>query len=358
MSENVFPSLVGRVFGKLTVVELLPERTKYRARIYRCRCECGNMRDVVSQELTAGNVKSCTACATGRGRPRIHPPQITQKDDLTKRGRPRIHPPQERQKRDNASLNGKRFGRLTVLHPLERRFGTSIALLCRCDCGNVTVAKKNNLVQGNTRSCGCLTAGRGPSKARCPSCGEAFPVAINGEPTPQFCPSCAPKYAGRNWNVCPVCGKLFATPPSNRKVTCSKECSSAWRARMLTGVPHKWGKEAKARLSKKGQTENLKLGTDAAKVSPIAGRFETNQEALVWVLIDPTGQEYTVRNLKLWARENAELFGKEPGDKSGEQISAGFRQIAATMRGKRKTPATSYFGWTLKCLPREPNEND
>ena len=48
-------------------------------------------------------------------------------------------------------------------------------------------------------------------------------------PDASVCPDCAPKYAGRNWKVCPICGKLFASPASTNTVTCSKECSAEWK---------------------------------------------------------------------------------------------------------------------------------
>ena len=43
----------GDVFGRLTVIELLP---KGRA---LCRCECGNVKEVWRSNLTRGNTKSC-----------------------------------------------------------------------------------------------------------------------------------------------------------------------------------------------------------------------------------------------------------------------------------------------------------
>lgn len=158
---------------------------------------------------------------------------------------------------------------------------------------------------------------------------------------------------------CVICGKEFECYPSDNKVTCSNKCRRERQRRIVSKRPVKWSEDAKKRLSEHGQTENLKLGTDAAKKSPIAGRFETNQEAKIWTLIDPSGREITVRNLLLWARENTELFWKTPGDKSATQIANGFKAIAQTLTGKRGVPgkqsgAMSYFGWTLKCPPEEP----
>lgn len=47
-------------------------------------------------------------------------------------------------------LTGQKFGRLTaVLHNGNK-------WLCKCDCGNETLAKTGNLNNGHTQSCGCL----------------------------------------------------------------------------------------------------------------------------------------------------------------------------------------------------------
>lgn len=55
------------------------------------------------------------------------------------------------------SLAGKKFGRLTVLQELsERSPDRRIRWECRCDCGNNVSLIGKNLVNGNTRSCGCL----------------------------------------------------------------------------------------------------------------------------------------------------------------------------------------------------------
>lgn len=158
---------------------------------------------------------------------------------------------------------------------------------------------------------------------------------------------------------CVICGKGFQCAPSSKKVTCSRECSRERKRQTHTGKSNAWSEEAKTRLREKGQTANLKNGADAARMSPISGRYETNQEAKIWILVDPAGNEIIVRNLLLWARENTHLFNKPPGDKSALQISCGFRAIAQTISGNRGAPgkprgAMTYFGWTLKNLPEKP----
>ena len=50
-------------------------------------------------------------------------------------------------------LTGQRFGRLTALRPAED-INSSTAWVCRCDCGQETVVRTNNLRSGRSRSCG------------------------------------------------------------------------------------------------------------------------------------------------------------------------------------------------------------
>ena len=56
-------------------------------------------------------------------------------------------------------LTGQRFGRLIA----ERQVGVTArghaVWECRCDCGNIHVARAYNLKTGNVRSCGCLPSG-------------------------------------------------------------------------------------------------------------------------------------------------------------------------------------------------------
>lgn len=55
------PSLVGQRFGRLTVlekIEPLDPVVKKMTR-YRCRCDCGNIKDVNACHLKSGGTKSC-----------------------------------------------------------------------------------------------------------------------------------------------------------------------------------------------------------------------------------------------------------------------------------------------------------
>lgn len=57
-------------------------------------------------------------------------------------------------------LTGRRFGRLTVLERAEdvryKDGGMAVQWKCRCDCGKEAIKKSANLLNGKSKSCGCL----------------------------------------------------------------------------------------------------------------------------------------------------------------------------------------------------------
>lgn len=53
-------------------------------------------------------------------------------------------------------LHGQRFGRWTVLRLSNRKHGTNLIWICRCDCGNEKEVKGSWLRNGDSSSCGCL----------------------------------------------------------------------------------------------------------------------------------------------------------------------------------------------------------
>ncbi|MBQ7839744.1 MAG: hypothetical protein IJ390_04550 [Lachnospiraceae bacterium] len=54
-------------------------------------------------------------------------------------------------------LSGKKYGRLSVLFPTEKRNSNgSIYWHCRCECGQELDVPAESLMYGNSKSCGCL----------------------------------------------------------------------------------------------------------------------------------------------------------------------------------------------------------
>ena len=120
--------LNGQRFGMLTVLYEGERGENGRIR-WHCQCDCGNERDVSPYNLTHGITVSC-GCTNRCGGKRWG-----------------------RQRRD---VTGRRFGMLTAIEPTEKRVCSQVVWLCKCDCGNFCNIPVGNLINGNTKSCGCL----------------------------------------------------------------------------------------------------------------------------------------------------------------------------------------------------------
>ena len=129
------------------------------------------------------------------------------------------------------------------------------------------------------------------------------------------------------YKKCVVCGKIFADPQSNGVKTCGPECS----------------KKHRQQLAAQGVNDKaLHKAQEAAKQSPLSGKFETNAIAKTWRIQAPDGQIYECRNLKNWLREHEDLL-----DGTVQQAWDGIVKIKYGMQGKRKRPATQWKGWRL-----------
>lgn len=115
--------LSGQRFGRLTAIERSSGST------WRCLCDCGNEHFVASSVLRNGSVKSCGCLRRELARDR----------------------------RKSVDLSGRRFGKLTVLHQLDREEfrGKGKFYRCLCDCGRESEVSAHSLLTGNTKSCGC-----------------------------------------------------------------------------------------------------------------------------------------------------------------------------------------------------------
>lgn len=135
--ENQIPArkdLTGNRYGKLIVVEMLYgysiNNSKNKRTFCRCKCECGNDKDVIIQasSLVTGNTTSC-GCIN---------------KELTSN-------------RSMKNVVGNTYGRLTVIEILRHYKDGFTYCKCNCSCGNFNVIiSLNCLTSGNTSSCGCL----------------------------------------------------------------------------------------------------------------------------------------------------------------------------------------------------------
>lgn len=149
----------------------------------------------------------------------------------------------------------------------------------------------------------------------------------------------------KNIKICVICGRPFGCPPSSKKITCSPECSRVRKMQAHTGKRNQWSVESRDKLRARGQTENLKLGTDAARKSPKSGRFETNVNAKIWKLTSPEGKIYICKNLALWCRDHCDLFGVDITEHNAQIIRTGLTNAKRGAQGKLTAQTCTYKGW-------------
>lgn len=195
MKEN----LIGKHFEHLTVIGYNEETKKWI-----CKCDCGKVTEVLGYNLRLGNTKSCGHLKNGVGIKRTRKVNImgeqigqllvTDVNDIKKIATVKclqckrvskmptdvlIELKKSRKKSIVCGLDGceyknikrkasgikkgTRFGRLVVLERLENKIvktkksETSIPMyLCKCDCGKQVEVQGRYLLDGRTKSCGCL----------------------------------------------------------------------------------------------------------------------------------------------------------------------------------------------------------
>ena len=121
--------LTNKKFGKLTVIEMLygykvNENSTPRTFV-KCRCDCGK---IVIRNAHGIKSKSRHSCGCEKK-------EIIQSWRSTK------------------PLNNK-YNRLTILKVNWEK--SPITVTCKCDCGNIVEIYKNDVINGYTKSCGCL----------------------------------------------------------------------------------------------------------------------------------------------------------------------------------------------------------
>ena len=68
--EQLKAKLLNKKFGKLTVIEEIPDIRKNGRIVWKCQCDCGNIIEVPTLNLTSGNTTSC-GCIKSKGEQKI-----------------------------------------------------------------------------------------------------------------------------------------------------------------------------------------------------------------------------------------------------------------------------------------------
>src|SRR3990167_2598460 len=131
-STRIFP---GAKFNRLAVVRRLTKEEGGGRYKVLCLCKCGNHSRPSVDSLLAGTAKSC-GCL--------------RKETLALLAK---------QKSANAvgygrAYPGALFGRMTVIERIKHQ------ARCKCRCGTIKLVAIDGLINGNTKSCGCLSRER------------------------------------------------------------------------------------------------------------------------------------------------------------------------------------------------------
>ena len=140
--------LTNQKFGRLLVLKEDGRDNSNRI-MWLCRCDCGNEVRVRGNDLRGGKIQSCGCLGKEK------------REEALK---------QKRQESKNKvgyykDLTGQKFNRLLVLNfdedftlqkKMEKSKSTGSYWKCQCDCGNLVSVLGTELVNGHTKSCGCL----------------------------------------------------------------------------------------------------------------------------------------------------------------------------------------------------------
>lgn len=118
--SNFRENLLGQKFNSLTVIK------KANNGLWECKCDCGKITYVNTNNLKNNHIKRCKQCGYIEGA----------------------------KKRTN-NLLGQKFGLLTVIDQAPSdNHGTK--WICQCKCGTIKEIAGTSLNNGLTKSCGCL----------------------------------------------------------------------------------------------------------------------------------------------------------------------------------------------------------
>jgi hypothetical protein len=119
-NRNHIIDIIGKKYGKLTVIKSTGDKESNQSAIWECQCECGKIINVSASDLR--RFTSC-GCEYNYGA--------------------------------SLDLTGKKFGSLVVREQINSRYRNGIWWRCECLCGKSVTANSRDLVEGRRSSCGC-----------------------------------------------------------------------------------------------------------------------------------------------------------------------------------------------------------
>lgn len=120
---------LGEKYGRLTAIKQVerPTHIKSGGKYFLFQCDCGTEKIIRGTSVSAGAIKSC-GCL--------------QKEKVGANGK---------------NLLGEKFGRLTVIEQVKNEHNhRGKYWRCQCDCGKIIDVRADGLINGSTKSCGCL----------------------------------------------------------------------------------------------------------------------------------------------------------------------------------------------------------
>ena len=131
---------IGKKFNRLTILEIDEDKRQEQIqqgkskirKYYKCRCDCGNIVSIRSDNVISGHAQSCGCWRKDNNR--------------------------EMSKNLIRDLTGQRFGKLVAIKLAEKEQNTDKRKwICQCDCGNIVSVYSTNLTRLHTTSCGCAS---------------------------------------------------------------------------------------------------------------------------------------------------------------------------------------------------------
>lgn len=117
---------VGKKFNMLAVldIKIVKENKNYR-KYYFCHCDCENEKWIRADSILSGKQTSC-GCLS----------------DTTKY--------------KAKDITNMHFDRLIAIKPVGKTKDGGIVWECKCECNNIVSVEASSLLNGKTKSCGCL----------------------------------------------------------------------------------------------------------------------------------------------------------------------------------------------------------